>query len=401
VAPVDHVERRFSVGINYAPYDRIDPATLGDDIARIADLGFDAIRFFIRWDELQPHPDTIDRAELDRVALIVDTAAAAGLRTLPTLTGTLGRRSCMPAWTNALRDLYRGPLLDAQLRIATAVAERFRDHPAIVAWDIGHAFSRVRPPRAGAVSAGEHASAPASEPEVAEWARRIAKALATGAIPATAGTSDDDLIDDRGIRLGSLCAPFAFASLQASNVNIPVARNRLDPEAVPFLAMLAAAFSFKPLLVTAVGNPTCPPGRFSPYERFPRPGEPAPWTVSPEDPVFAGYPCLSEDENAAYATAVLERLHADGRLGAYWWCWSDAGDDVAPHERSYGILRADGTAKPVATALSAFARQTRTVRAPADMPMIASTYYYRTLPTSTQTLYDAYQGFIEARRAER
>jgi hypothetical protein len=32
------------------------------------------------------------------------------------------------------------------------------------------------------------------------------------------------------------------------------------------------------------------------------------------------------------------------------------------------------------------------------MPMISSTYYYRTLPTSMQTLYDAFHGFIEERR---
>jgi hypothetical protein len=32
------------------------------------------------------------------------------------------------------------------------------------------------------------------------------------------------------------------------------------------------------------------------------------------------------------------------------------------------------------------------------MPMISSTYYYRTLPASTQTLYDAFLSFIADRR---
>ncbi len=109
----------------------------------------------------------------------------------------------------------------------------------------------------------------------------------------------------------------------------------------------------------------------------------------------------------SYCTNVLERLHADGRLGAYWWCWADYADalrdeppfDRAPHELSFGIVRSDGSAKPVAAALGAFARQQRTVVAPRDMPLIAEVYYYRTLPQSTLTLYDAFTGSVEERRA--
>ena len=57
--------------------------------------------------------------------------------------------------------------------------------------------------------------------------------------------------------------------------------------------------------------PCCSPGKFSAFERFPHPGEHAELSISPEDTAFATYPCLTEEENAAYCTAVLERLHAD------------------------------------------------------------------------------------------
>ncbi|MFN2460464.1 MAG: hypothetical protein ABR591_07235, partial [Candidatus Velthaea sp.] len=208
-------------------------------------------------------------------------------------------------------------------------------------------------------------------------------------------------------RLGSLCSPFAFASMQGTAVGSAFARSRLDPEAVPFLAMLAAAFSFKPVLVTGFGNPTCPADKYSAFERFAMPYEPPNITIAPDDTAFATYPCLTEHENAAYCTSVLERLHADGRLGALWWCWTDYDEqlsteppfDRAPHERFYGILRSDGSEKPVATALAAFARQRRTVLEAADMPMISSEYYYRTLPASTKTLYDAFLDFVRARRS--
>jgi hypothetical protein len=73
----------------------------------------------------------------------------------------------------------------------------------------------------------------------------------------------------------------------------------------------------------------------------------------------------------------------------YWsrWC-----DDVR------GIVRSDGTERPVAAAFAAFAKTSPVVQRANDMPMISSTYYYRTLPDSTTTLYDAFLSFVESRR---
>jgi len=98
---------------------------------------------------------------------------------------------------------------------------------------------------------------------------------------------------------------------------------------------------------------------------------------------------------------VLERLHADGRLGAYWWCWADYADalrttppfDRAPHEMSFGIVRGDGSEKPVAAALAAFAQSARTV-VPANDPAMFEPAYYADLPGSTQ---EAYERFIACR----
>lgn len=102
---------------------------------------------------------------------------------------------------------------------------------------------------------------------------------------------------------------------------------------------------------------------------------------------------------AAYCTNVLERLHADGRLGAYWWCWADYANELrdappfdrAPHELSFGIIRADGSEKPVAAALAAFARERRTVVEAHDIPM-DETRYYADLPRST---FEGYARFLE------
>ena len=352
---------------------------------------------------------------LDRLVTVVDLASGAGLRVMVTLFGGhMSGVNWLPSWTldpavshgrfrtitergespYGIGDLYGGPLLDAQLLFARAAGERLRGHPAVLAWDLGNEFSNLREP--------------ADEYRAADWSRKLTRALRDASdLPVTAGTHGEDLTRNRNIRLAMLCEPYPFATMHGYSVYSDFARTRLDPEVVPFLALLAASFSFKPVLFSEFGNPTCPPGKFSPFERVPLPDEPPAPTISPDDPTFATYACLSESENALYCTNVLERLHADGRLGAYWWCWADYAETVrdeppfdrAPHEMSFGIIRNDGTEKPVAAALAAFARERRAVRPPNDMPMISSDYYYRTLPTSTQTLYDAFLTTIEERRA--
>jgi hypothetical protein len=345
--------RRFSLGVNVRMRAQPGAGAYDADFARMADLGLDAVRVLLPWAELQTQPDRVDAAVLDRLAELIEAASRAGLRVLPALAGTIDGQNLMPAWAAGLTNLYAGALLDAQIVLADAVAERLRERAAaVVAWDIGHEFSRVRPPRAGKLSTGDHGSAPVSEQELAAWSKAVAQPFRAARIPVTAGTWQHDLTADTNVRFGSLCAPFAFASMQCV-APLPFGRGRHDPETVPFLAMVTAAFSFKDVLMTSLG-------------------------------------VEADDEHASLASATLHRLHADGRLGAYWSHWRD-------DER--GVLRADGSERPVARVLATLAKQASVVLRAHDMPMISSTYYYRTLPTSTGTLYEAFLGFIDARRA--
>ncbi len=384
---------RFSLGLNYWPrctslamWRDFDPGEVRDDFARIAALGLDTVRIFLLWDDFQPEPGAVAAVMLERLATVADAAHAAGLRAVPVLCcGQLAGNVRLPAWARAsrgVRDLYSGPMLDAQLAFARAVGERLREHPAVRVWDIGHEFTRLSQPSRARARTGDHTPALLSEGTVAEWARRLTQALAeSSSIGTTAGAYAGDVTADHGIRLGSLCAPFAFASMQGRSPDLAFARSRLDPEAVPFLAMLTATFTHQPVAVTSFGHVTCRADTFS-----------------------ADYPCLGEEENAQYCTAVLERLHADGRLGAFWWCWADAAPDdpafaESPQEGAYGVIRANGSEKPVASALAAFARAQHSVVRADDMPAISADYYYRTLPSSTETLYQAYLSFVEPRRS--
>ncbi|MBD5656227.1 MAG: hypothetical protein IAI50_13770, partial [Candidatus Eremiobacteraeota bacterium] len=175
---------RFSVGINYWPrrsalamWQLFDAGEIAEDFGRIAALGLDTVRIFLRWDDFAPQRDAVDRTMLARFESVVELAAAAGLRVMPVLfCGYASGINVLPAWSldrsrphgrfrtfseNAespfgIGKMFAGPLLDAQALFARAVGERLRGHATIAAWDIGHAFSNVREPASARVSSGEH-----------------------------------------------------------------------------------------------------------------------------------------------------------------------------------------------------------------------------------------------------
>lgn len=372
---------RFSVGVNYWPrrqamqmWQRFDAGAIADDLAQIAELGLGGVRIFLRWSDFQPEPDRVDTMMLLRLEEFMDLTAAAGLRALPTLfSGHLCGVNWLPGWAlDAWRpagrvrtvtasgslapfgcgDLYRGALLAAQRLHAREAAVALRGHPALVAWDLGSDFGTLREPAA---------------PEAArEWSKRLTDDLErAGDCRVTGGLHVEDLVRDRRIRPSSTAEPWTFATLHGFPAPPGAARGGADPAFVPYLAQLAASLACKPVLAGALGQP-------------------------------AG---LDEADVAAYATAVLDRLQRDGRLGAFWWCWSDYDDalagtppfDEAPHELRFGIVRADGSHKPVAGALSAFAREARPVVEATDAVLFEPAYYAG-LP---RTMHDAYARFLE------
>jgi endo-1,4-beta-mannosidase len=256
-------------------------------------------------------------------------------------------------------------LLENQRRHAREIGAVLRGHPAMVAWDLGNEFSNVCEPDSAA--------------DAREWSKRLTHELErTSGHRVTGGLHGEDLTFDRKLRPSSICEPWAFATMHGYSVYSDFARDRTDDQVVPFLAQLTAALAGKPVLFSEFGNPACPPS---------------------EAGVRSQFACLDEQEMARYAAAVLERLHADGRLGAYWWCWADYAEelatvppfDLAPHELRFGILRSDGTVKPVGDVLAAFAREGREVVEATDRAMFEPAYY-ADLPRSTL---DAYARYLE------
>ena len=245
---------RFSLGVNYWPrrsamsmWRRFDPGEIAEDFARIAALGCDAVRIFLRWDDFQPAPRRRRPAMLARFETVAGLASDAGLRVLVVLFCGHVAGVELPARMGARSNDAERAVSDdlRRARIAIRTCESVRGRTARRADLVrahrrrtfarpsrrsprgisGHEFDDVRLPAAGRVNSGEHASEPAAEPVVAEWSRRLAAALAeSSGLPVTAGTHAGDLVEDRSIRFGSLCAPFAFASMQGFTVSMPFAR---------------------------------------------------------------------------------------------------------------------------------------------------------------------------------
>jgi endo-1,4-beta-mannosidase len=382
----------FLLGINYWPrrsamymWQRFDADEMREDFTRIKAMGFDVVRFFLMWEAFQPEPQRMDSTALRRFDRIMELIADAGLQAMPTLfCGHMSGCNWLPHWTlergstagrfrtivndtvvdASIGDFYADPvLLAAQIYCAQRIGERAQHHPAMLAWDLGNEFSNLR--------------IPAMPGDAAEWSLRLSETLRdVSGFGTTGGMHGEDFDKDRNLRPSSITRPWIFPTMHGYSVYSAFARGRLDTNVVPFLSQLQQSFSGKAVLFSEFGNPECPPG------------------VKDVD----GFACLDEHEMADYGRGVLERLHARGALGAFWWCWADydpslAGVppfDKAPHELRFGVLRSDGSPKPVANMLSRFAEEARQVVEALPQPIAEEAEHYAALPQSISSEYRKY-----------
>ena len=403
----------FLLGVNYWPrrsamymWERFDLGEIREDFARIRSLQLPIVRFFISWDDFEPSPGAMDERMLRRFDRVMDAAANAGIKTMPTFfTGHMSGVNYVPAWSLepgrphgrfrtfgrnlaqlpfGVGDFYAGPIFERARAHVRAVAQRAREHPALYLWDLGNEFSNLR--------------IPSSVREADAFSRVLVDdLLAASGVGACAGTHGEDLTQDRNIRPSSFCEPLEFAVMHGYSVYSSFTRKRTDPEVVPFLCQVMQSLAGKPVLFNEFGNPTCPHGKVSPSDRVPLPDEP-PIAPSHLPENAAPYACLTEDEMAEYCSAVLHRLQRRGALGAFWWCWADYAKELAntppfdraTHEMRFGIIRNDGSYKPVAFALQRFAREHRSVT-PTPPSIVEEREWYSSLSAAyVRAMYQQY-----------
>lgn len=378
----------FLVGVNYWPRTRamfwwkqFDPEEVRRDFGEIAAWNMDGVRIFLLWEDFMPEPHRVDGRMLERLRQVLDLAGQHRLRVIVTLfTGHMSGVNWLPAWLldgeresdprfrliaggrvvkGRLRDLYEDPFaLEAQVAMAEAAAQALRDHPALLAWDLGNEPDLVLRPRA---------------PEAAaRWLATLVQALRAvdPRHPITIGFHSPVLEEDLGFRVRDLAPYLDFLSMHGYSVYASWARHPLDEPILPFLTRLTASLGGKPVLMEEFGLPTAPPGQ---------PTQPV--RVMREDGTVEVLR-IAEEEAAAFLERALEALYAAGAIGAFLWCFADYHPDLwdrppcdrMVHERHFGLLRPDGSRKPAVAVVARFAAQKRPLRSPPSALPVPADY---------------------------
>jgi endo-1,4-beta-mannosidase len=349
-----------------------DRAEVAADFARIAASRLDSVRLFLTWADFQPARDDVDRRMLDRLVAVADLAGAAGLALVPTLfTGHMSGVNWIPAWAlggtdrddrfrvvsngrvtgSGLRNWYSDPLIArAQAFLATETAGALAGHDALWMWDLGNENSNcvVPPTRSSARS----------------WLRQIAAAVRTADPSArlTIGLHMEDLESDRALGPREASGACEVLSMHGYPIYARWARGPTDEQLLPFLADVTRWLAGgRDVVFTEFGLPTY------------RVGDPAGEAARRQNP----HSLVDEDAAAAYTERALTALQRAGCVGAMLWCytdydsatWNEPPFDLAVHERSFGLWRADGSPKPSVAVVEGFAGARRRV-VPADYPWI-------------------------------
>ena len=336
-------------------WSQFDPSEVATDFARIAACGFDSVRVFLTWEDFQPDPNDVDRTMLDRLVDVANLAGDSKLSLIPTFfTGHMSGVNWIPAWALGgsdgddrfrviaggrvadvgLRNWFTDTAVgDAQAALAAQTVAALRGHEAVWAWDLGNENSNcVIPPTS---VSGE------------EWLARTAAAIRSSDDRAlvTIGLHMEDLEENRGLGPREAAASCDFLSMHGYPIYASWAEGPLDEQLLPFLARMTRWLGGgKDVLFSEFGLPTRPAEQTS------------------RDPRLVG-----EDAAAVYTASALEALRDAGCLGAMLWCysdyrrarWSSPPLDLALHERSFGLWRADGSPKPAVAAVAEFAGAAR------------------------------------------
>ena len=333
-------------------WSKFDLAEVEVDFGRIAACGLDSVRMFLTWEDFQPAQDRVDRRTLERLVEVADLAHGLGLALIPTLfTGHMSGVNWIPAWAlggsigdprfrvvsggrvvdTGLRNWYTDSAVgDAQALLAAEAAAALAGHEAVWAWDLGNENSNcVIPPTRSAARA---------------WLARLGSAIRSADATAlvTVGLHTEDLEEDRRLGPPEAAEACDLLSMHGYPIYARWADGPIDHQVLPFLARVTH------------------------------------WLGEGRDLVFSefGLPSLlvGEEAGAAYTARALEGLRRAGCLGALLWCYSDYDPalwesppfDLAPHERSFGLWRADGSPKPAVAAVAAFVGAARCTAAHAD-----------------------------------
>lgn len=363
---------KFVLGVNYWPrrkgvywWRNFDAGEVDEEFGLIRYLGLDVVRLFLLWDDFQPTPDTVAPVMLERLRTVCDIARrhALGLD-ITFFTGHMSGPNWPTGWqldprgsvpftgdrpfvhngrrmSGGYRNMVTDPVsLDAERLQLRTVVDMLKTHPAVWMWNLGNEPDLfAEPPDALTGQA---------------WVREMAGIVRhiDPGHPVTCGLHAANLIRNNGYRVDQVFAETDVAVSHGYPMYMgDTVRNPLDPDVVPFMCALTTALCGKPTLMEEFGGCTAAPGRESYIMEWDQYGTARQQFMA------------SEDDLAAYIEVVLPKLVEVGATGAMLWCFADFAPelwdhppyDAFHHERFFGLVRPDGTLKPHARVLKAFA----------------------------------------------
>jgi endo-1,4-beta-mannosidase len=347
----------FELGVNYWPrrsamymWRELDIGEVREEMAQIAAIGFDVVRLFTLAQDFLPRPLCVAGDMVANLVHVVRAAKDAGLKIVPTLIViNMSGKFWWPEWMLDAQgrpgDLFSDPtILRTQAMLVETCARALGGDDSIRAFDLANEIDDAQRPRtrdAGWLWASL----------LANTIRRVAPGT-----PIQIGAHLPSLTTDNYMRVDDVGEIADEDLMHAYPLYYDGARSFLDPELVPFSCALTAELSGRGRrpLMQEFGLCTAPRG--------------APGQTITDD--FLGKPLrqylASEEEGAAYYHAVLQRLVNTGATGAYAWSYGDYDSRLfdreplalAVRERTFGLVRADGSEKPAADVFRKF-RQRR------------------------------------------
>ena len=343
-----------------------DPAEVAADFGRIAGCGFDSVRIFLTWEDFQPTPSRVDSTMVDRLVSTLEEASTAGISVMPTLfTGHMSGVNWIPSWAlggQAGNDRFRvvsggrvgasrianwysdASIAEAQSSLAREVASALAGHAALWAWDLGNENSNC--------------AVPPDKGSAREWLLRVTDSIrgADAGALVTLGLHMEDLEQDRNLGPREAAEVCDFLQMHGYPGYAAWADGPTDERVLPFLARLTRWLGGgADVLFAEFGVPTT---------QIDEPDR--------ERSIDASGPALVEEQDAAsYVDRALGALLECGSAGAMLWCYSDYAEaiwglpplDLAVHERSFGLWRADASPKPAVAVVEAFAKRAATTDA--------------------------------------
>ena len=327
----------------------LDMIEVRDEMAQIAALGFDVVRIFALAQDFIPAPLTVAADMVAKLVDVVRAAKDAGLKVVPTLVViNMSGHFWWPLWMLDAHgrpgDLFADPtILRTQSLLVETCARALSGDGAIRAFDLANEIDDAQQP--GTRDAGWLWSA-----LLANAIRRVAPGT-----PIHIGAHLLSLTTPQYIRVDDIGEIADEDVMHAYPLYYAGSRSFLDPELVPFSCVLTTELSGRGRrpLMQEFGLCTAPPG--------------APGQMITD--VFLGRELrqylASEEEAAVYYAAVLDRLVETGASGAYAWSYGDYDArlfsrpplSTAIRERTFGLVRADGSEKPAAAVFTKFRKR--------------------------------------------